>query len=123
MSVQTRNTHPVGRQEKGINMFDITAFGFVVIAGCAAILGYAVARVFSSRSARRYWAVSAAMIGIGVLALTVYVANPGEVGPDGVLHEPFFALAPLGYLLMLAGAGTVLARLGRQLGHRMPATG
>jgi hypothetical protein len=123
MSVKTRNAHRVGRQEKGITMFDITAFGFVVIAACAAILGYAVAQVFSSRSGRRYWAVSAAMIGIGVLALTVYVANPGEVGPDGVLHEPFFALAPLGYLLMLAGAGAVLARLGRQLGHRMPATG
>lgn len=99
-------------------MLGITTFGFVAIAACAAVLGYAVAQAISSRSGRRYWAVSAAVIGLGVLALTGYVANPGEVTPDGALHEPFFALAPLGFLLMLVGAGAVLARLGHQLGHR-----
>ncbi|MFG1785145.1 DUF3955 domain-containing protein [Rhodococcus oryzae] len=100
-------------------MIGITTFGFVVIATCAAILGYALARATSSRSGRPYWAVSAAVIGLGVLALAVYVANPGEVKPDGALHEPFFALAPLGYLMMFVGAAAVLVWLGRRLGHRL----
>nr|WP_169310420.1 DUF3955 domain-containing protein [Rhodococcus oryzae] len=102
-------------------MSDITTFGFVGIIACAAILGYAVAQAFASRSGRRYWAVSGAVIGLGMLALTAFVANPGEVKPDGVLYEPFFVFGPLGYLLMLTGAGAVVVRLVRRLTHRMPA--
>ncbi|MFI6428971.1 DUF3955 domain-containing protein [Rhodococcus oryzae] len=99
----------------------MTTFTFVGIIGCAAILGYAVAQAFASRSGRRYWAVSGAAIGLGIFALTVFVANPGEVKPDGVLYEPFFMFGPLGYLLMVAGAGAVVVRLGRGLAHRKPA--
>ncbi|WP_169888248.1 DUF3955 domain-containing protein [Rhodococcus tukisamuensis] len=100
-------------------MSDITTFGFVAIVACAAILGYALTQAFAARSGRRFWAVSATVIGLGLLALTGFVANPGEVKPEGVLYEPFFAFGPLGYLLLLAGAGAVVVRLGRQLGHRM----
>jgi peptidoglycan/LPS O-acetylase OafA/YrhL len=103
-------------------MLGITTFGFVTIAACAAALGYAMAQAISSRSGRRYWAVSAMVIGLGILALAVSVANPSEVKPDGVLYEPFFAFTPLGFLLMLVGAGAVLARLGRQFGNRRLAT-
>jgi hypothetical protein len=43
----------------------------------------------------------------GIICLLLFVAIGASVGPDGVLHEPFFLL-PVGTVLSLLGAGGLL---------------
>lgn len=49
-----------------------------------------------------------AMIGAGTVALLAFRLIGGEVGPDGMLNEPFYLLG-MGYLLLIAGIAGLMA--------------
>jgi len=60
--------------------------------------------VFRAKQHLLYWQISAGLLWGGVLCFLIKSQIETTVGANGFLHEPFFALIPLGYFLLLLGA-------------------
>ncbi|MFD1199992.1 DUF3955 domain-containing protein [Brucella gallinifaecis] len=55
-----------------------------------------------------WWKLSASILFMGQLLIAIKLMYPPYLDAQNVLHEPYFIVLPIGFLMLIVGSGMVL---------------